>query len=54
MRASICADGTTSRPRCTLVEITDLSGKVEFEIDPHTVVSGVETTAEMDTRRHSE
>ena len=40
----------TCGPRCTLVETTDLGGTVEYEFDPHIVVSGVETTAESATR----
>ena len=40
--------------RCTLVETTDLGSMVESEVDPHTFVSGVETTAEMATRGLSE
>ena len=50
MRASICADGITSHPRCTLVETNDPGGSVGFEADPYTVVSGLETTVEMATR----
>ena len=46
MRVSMRADGRTSYLRCTLVETIDLGGMVEFEVDPHIVISGVETTAE--------
>ena len=54
IRASVHADGTTSRPRCTLVETIDLSGIVRSEGDPHTVVKGVETTIVTATRGTSE
>ena len=52
MRASIHADGTTFRLRCTSgpagTEYPDCKG--ELEGVPHRDVVGVETTAEMATR----
>ena len=46
------ADGMTSHWRCTgiLAGTTDHSSMEEFEVDPHTVVSGVETTAKTATK----
>ena len=54
MRASMLADGTTSRLRCTLVEKIDLGGMVRSKGDPHTVVKGLETTVVTATRGLSE
>ena len=53
MRAFMRTDGTTSRPRCYLVEAAGLDDTGENEVDPHTVGSGAETTAEMATMGRS-
>ena len=52
MRASICADGTTFRLRCTsdTAGTEDPDGKGELEGVPHRDVVDVETTTEMATR----
>ena len=52
MRASIPADGTTFRLRCTSdpAGTEDPDGKGELEGVPHRDVADVETTTEMATR----
>ena len=49
----MCAYGTTSCPRCDLVERADLSGKESTMVDLHRAGSDVETTVESAVRMNS-
>ena len=53
MRASILADGMTSRLRCDLVMRVGLDGMEESVVDPHTGGSDAETTTDSATSRLS-